>query len=276
MSKNKINNINNEDQNDFWNDIEDSTELATPSFNLTFKQKNSNSVTKQNKYHKHKCYSDEKQKSNKKGLSRINNMIALRKMKEKQNELEFEKLKKEKEDEDLRECTFNPKINKKYQVNTNNKYTSTINTESFYERNIKWKQNIKGKVARLSQIKEINKCDYSYKPNIGEQVDYDKIFNDKEIFSYWVRNNRVYLNRHLNKIKLNTKKSNTSTITNKAKPLNSIIQKNYKSRNKNNNISINWISKKNNALFRSIDILHKELQNTVVEEDDDNYYNYSL
>ena len=111
----------------------------------------------------------------------------------------------------------------------------------------------------MSNLKEINQCDNTYKPFIREQIDFDKIFNNKEMFSYWVRNNRVYLNRHINKIKNNNIK---------------IVQDaNNNTRNNNSNC---LYKKKQIGLYQTINILHQALINNDTEERDFNYLNYSM
>ena len=134
-------------------------------------------------------------------------------------------------------------------------------------------QKIKGKANRLSNLKEIKQCDNTYKPFIREQIDFDKIFNNKEMFSYWVRNNRVYLNRHINKIKNN----NSSCDDKRKKMINTNIKIVQDANNNTRNNNSNCLYKKKQiGLYQTINILHQALINNDTEERDFNYLNYSM
>ena len=258
MSDNKLNTNNKEECNDFWNDVDIEFNEKSKPFQLFRHLNIENKATKE--------INSIKKKNNKDVLERINKMIAIRKLKEKEIEDKYEKQKEEKEKNSLKECTFHPNINTKYkyQPSNNNKISS------FYDRNIKWLQKIKGKTNRLSNIKEINQCDNSYKPFIREQIDFDKLFNNKEMFSYWVRNNRVYLNRHINKMK-----NNQSSCDDKGKKMKKINIKMVQDKSRNNNNSNCWYKKKL-GLYQTINVLHQALINNDTEEKEFNYLNYSM
>ena len=214
---------------------------------------------------------------------RVNRMINLWKKKNQQQQIKLEKRNNELLVQETQECTFKPKINKHYVSKKNNKSTDNINKIQsvysinshlpFYERNIKWLHSVKDKHARLTQIKEINSYEHAYKPTIINDVNWDKIFNDKKMFDYWVRNNKMYLDR---KSKINIKKQSktidVSPIKEDKEKGNTV--KKYKEK-KLNSVSA---KKKNQMLNRSIEVLHNELlKGWVVEEDNDNdFNNYSL
>ena len=204
--------------------------------------------------------------------------------------------------QETQECTFKPKINKHYVSKKNNKSTDNINRIQsaylinshlpFYERNIKWLHSVKDKHARLTQIKEINSYEHAYKPNIINDVNWDKIFNDKKMFDYWLRNNRMYLDRKIknnnNNIKKQSKTIDVSALKEDKgkgscnKKCNRVKQKLTGFNNKNGKVKEHSVivngKKKNQTLNRSIEVLHKEvLMDWVVEEDnDDDFNNYSV
>lgn len=172
-------------------------------------------------------------------------------------EEEMEKKRKEKERFEMEECTFTPKINRYKNKRYEHKKSSSIDGSTFYEKNIKWLNRIKGKQARARQIEEINKCDYTFQPSIIENAKIDDLFNNQERLSIWIKYNRLYLSRHMNK--------NKSTLQNK----NKVRLSNPKILNGQPNIPKTTIS-----VNRSMDLLHQELQNTALddEEDDFNYF----
>lgn len=218
---------------------------------------------------------------------RVNRMINLWKKKNQQQQIKLEKRNNELLVQETQECTFKPKINKHYISKKNNKSTDNINRIQsaylinshlpFYERNIKWLHNIKDKHARLTQIKEINSYEHAYKPSIINDVNWDKIFNDKKMFDYWVRNNKIYLDR---KSKINIKKQSktidVSPIKEDKGKGSSVKKCKEKKLNCVNNNRNSKVKKKNQTLNRSIEVLHNELLKDWAVEEDNDFNNYSL
>ena len=180
-------------------------------------------------------------------------------------QMAMERNQKMKMEDELRECTFTPKINKKSdEIATN---ALKHNQNSFYIRNLNWLHSIKGKQARLKQIKEINSCEYSYKPSIIINPKIEELFNNKDTLSYWIKNNQMYLNRHLNN------KTNTTKPTKKfhIKNNSTIIHKKNSIGTVNNSMSD---TKKTSSLNRSLDMLHYELQNTEIDDESNDERDY--
>ena len=96
-------------------------------------------------------------------------------------QMAMERNQKMKMEDELRECTFTPKINKKSDEIATNALKQ--NTKSFYIRNMNWLHSIKGKQARMKQIKEITRCEYPYKPSIIENPKIEELFNNIGRFS---------------------------------------------------------------------------------------------
>ena len=180
-------------------------------------------------------------------------------------QMAMERNQKIKMEDELRECTFTPKINKKSdEIATN---ALKHNQNSFYIRNLNWLHSIKGKQARLNQIKEITSCEYSYKPSIIINPKIEELFNNKDTLSYWIKNNQMYLNRHLNN------KTNTTKPTKKfhIKNNSTIIHKKNSIGTVNNSMSD---TKKTSSLNRSLDMLHYELQNTAIDDESNDERDY--
>ena len=177
-------------------------------------------------------------------------------------QMAMERNQKIKIEDELRECTFTPKINKKSNEIATNALKN--NPNSFYKRNLNWLHSIKGKQARLKQIKEISRCEYSYKPSIILNPKIEELFNNKDTLSYWIKNNQLYLNRHLN------------NNNNKTKPTKKFHTKNnsmiiHKKNSVNNSMSD---TKKTSSLNRSLDMLHYELQNTAIDDESNDERHY--
>ena len=216
-------------------------------------------------------------------MERIQNAKEKRRLK---IEKEIKNKKNEQERKEKKECTFKPKINKTLpsyifdnnQINLNdntynyNNYNikrrcNSVEKKSFYDRNIQWLNNLKGKNARIKQLNDLNSCDFSYKPSITEIYNRDEIFNNEKILKYWMKNNRTYLTRRL------------LTLNNFQKNLNNKIKNGingsdivYTERKivKNKISSCSNINNHPNDLNETINFLHKELQNTA--NDDNNNF----
>jgi hypothetical protein len=216
-------------------------------------------------------------------MERIQNTKEKRRLK---IEKEIKDKKKEQDRIEKKECTFNPKINKKLpsyifednQMNSNdntynyNNYNkkrrcNSVEKKSFYYRNIQWLNNLKGKITRIKQLNDLNSYDFSYKPSITENFHVDEIFNNEKILKYWMKNNRSYLTRRL------------LTLNNFQKNLNNKIKNGingsdivYTERKivKNNISSCSNVNNHPNDLNETINFLHKELQNTA--NDDNNNF----
>lgn len=188
----------------------------------------------------------------------IEKFTILSKAKGERLQLAIENNEKMKIQEELKECTFTPKINKRSAKMASSKSTEKSN---FYTRNINWLHSVKGKQARMKQIKEITKCEYPYKPSIINAPKIEELFNNKDTLTYWIKNNQLYLNRHLNKYNNSQK----------------VARPKYKYHTKNNSMIIHkngslysgtiTESKKNSTINRSLDLLHYELQNTVIDDE---------
>ncbi len=111
----------------------------------------------------------------------VKNYIMIIRKKKKKNLTKINKLINEKENKIKNECTFNPKINKKipsyifednhinqndntYNYNNYNKKRrcNSVEKKSFYDRNIQWLNNLKGKNTRIKQLNDLNSYDFSY------------------------------------------------------------------------------------------------------------------
>ena len=209
-----------------------------------------------------------------------------------QNNKEKKRLKIEKEIKDKKEkqkkiekkeCTFKPKINKTLpsyifdnnQINLNdntynyNNYNikrrcNSVEKKSFYDRNIQWLNNLKGKNARIKQLNDLNSCDFSYKPSITEIFHRDEIFNNEKILKYWMKNNKSYLTRRLLTLNGINKNFENNQIKNGI-DCNDI--NNFDKNRKNNLLSFPNININNSAYINeTINYLHKELQNTANDE----------
>ena len=180
-------------------------------------------------------------------------------------QMAMERNQKMKMEDELRECTFTPKINKKSDEIATNALKQ--NTKSFYIRNMNWLHSIKGKQARMKQIKEITHCEYPYKPSIIENPKIEELFNNKDTLSYWIKNNQLYLNRHLNSNAQNTKPTKTFHTKNNSM----ILHKKNSIGSANNSMSE---TKKTSALNRSLDMLHYELQNTAIDDESNEERDY--
>ena len=194
------------------------------------------------------------------------------------------KEKKEKQKKiEKKECTFKPKINKTLpsyifdnnQINLNdntynyNNYNikrrcNSVEKKSFYDRNIQWLNNLKGKNARIKQLNDLNSCDFSYKPSITEIYNRDEIFNNEKILKYWMKNNKSYLTRRLLTLNGINKNFENNQIKNGI-DCNDI--NNFDKNRKNNLLSFPNININNSAYINeTINYLHKELQNTANDE----------
>ena len=192
--------------------------------------------------------------------------------------------KKEKQKKiEKKECTFKPKINKTLpsyifdnnQINLNdntynyNNYNikrrcNSVEKKSFYDRNIQWLNNLKGKNARIKQLNDLNSCDFSYKPSITEIYNRDEIFNNEKILKYWMKNNKSYLTRRLLTLNGINKNFENNQIKNGI-DCNDI--NNFDKNRKNNLLSFPNININNSAYINeTINYLHKELQNTANDE----------
>ena len=209
-----------------------------------------------------------------------------------QNNKEKKRLKIEKEIKDKKEkqkkiekkeCTFKPKINKTLpsyifdnnQINLNdntynyNNYNikrrcNSVEKKSFYDRNIQWLNNLKGKNARIKQLNDLNSCDFSYKPSITEIYNRDEIFNNEKILKYWMKNNKSYLTRRLLTLNGINKNFENNQIKNGI-DCNDI--NNFDKNRKNNLLSFPNININNSVdINETINYLHKELQNTANDE----------
>lgn len=136
----------------------------------------------------------------------------LKRAKERQ-EKRIEKLKKMNEDltaQEEKECTFQPKINKKFQMYQkpyHNKYIkdtlknnneennkSLDNAQSFYEKNMTWYNNINLISNRKRQIKEIMEMDFSFNPKLNDKKKLNNVFSNNNT-QYWYKNNHTYIER---------------------------------------------------------------------------------
>ena len=234
---------------------------------FSFPSKNKNTPSKNNSNHGLPLtslqssilrMSPQKSAKKKKQDKLIKKYTILSKEKGQRLQLAIENNEKMKIQEELKECTFTPKINKRSAKMASSKSTEEKN---LYTRNINWLHSIKGKQARMKQIKEISKCEYPYKPSIINDPKIEELFNNKDTLTYWIKNNQLYLNRHLNKC------NNNQNVT----------RQKYKFHTKNNSMIIHkkgslysgtiTESKKNSTINRSLDLLHYELQNTAIDDE---------
>ena len=214
-------------------------------------------------------------------MERIQNAKEKRRLK---IEKEIKNKKNEQERKEKKECTFNPKINKKIpsyifednQMNSNdntynyNNYNkkrrcNSVEKKSFYYRNIQWLNNLKGKNTRIKQLNDLNSYDFSYKPSVTENYNIDEIFNNEKILKYWMKNNRSYLTRRLLTLNVVNKNYDNNQIKNgiNCTDINNTEQKNRK----NNLLSFPNININNSVdINETINYLHKELQNTANDE----------
>ena len=212
-----------------------------------------------------------------------NKMLKVKKREKLEKEVNEKKLKKE--EEEKKECTFKPKINKTLPTyvlnndkhNNDNTYnyinynkkrkSNSVEKKSFYYRNIQWLNNLNAKKTRLKQLNELKSCDFSYTPTITENYNLDEIFNNEKILKYWMKNNRTYLTRRL--LTLNNFQKNLNNKIKNGINGSDII---YTERKivKNNISSCSNVNNHPNDLNETINFLHKELQNTA--NDDNNNF----
>ena len=217
-------------------------------------------------------------------MERIQNTKEKRRLK---IEKEIKDKKKEQDRIEKKECTFNPKINKKLpsyifednQMNSNdntynyNNYNkkrrcNSVEKKSFYYRNIQWLNNLKGKITRIKQLNDLNSYDFSYKPSITDNYNIDEIFNNEKILNYWMKNNRSYLTRRLLTLNMVNKNTENNQIKNgiNGTDIHNINNTEQKNR-KNFLLSFPNINSNNSGnINETINYLHKELQNTANDE----------
>ena len=106
-----------------------------------------------------------------------------------------------------------------------------------------------------------------YKPSIINDPKIEELFNNKDTLSYWIKNNQLYLNRHLNSNAQNTKPTKTFHTKNNSM----IIHKKNSIGTVNNSMSD---TKKTSSLNRSLDMLHYELQNTAIDDESNDERDY--
>lgn len=184
--------------------------------------------------------------------------------------LEKEKLKKEDA-----ECTFKPKITtfnqdpERQKINITNYFSKQRNENSFYERNVNWKKEIRDKNDKIGKEKESEEGKKEkgmiFKPEILKSVNMDKIFHDKITFDYWLKNNKNYIARKkklLLKEEQEEKYERFPYLTYKKKRCNSV---------ENNRLITPSTHLKQNDVNRSINVLHYELQQTANMENEEEF-----
>ena len=187
----------------------------------------------------------------------------------------------EKED---KECTFSPKLNDNYnkrhihrikriikKTNNSIEVKNISDEDSIYSRNQKWKNVVfnKKKIIKLEDKEE----KFPFAPDINKGKNINLIFKDNDYSNYWLRHNKLYINRRLRCINNNQNTNNAATINSY---LSNMGDKNHKRNIDQNNHSLDNNDQREE---RKIDInyikklLHEELQNTKNEDIEDEEIN---